>query len=286
MILPVATTFVDQFDFVPAEVDILLIVDDSCSMSAHQNTLASSFPTLLDELQILGVDFHIGATTTDTSSTNPNAGLLREVNGVRWVTNDMASIGATLRDMVLVGTNGSANERGLDAMEEALEPGGLGEIVNAGFERPEAQLAVIVVTDENDSSNRGNRYYTGLLTDRKEWHDTARMHTLVGFGACAFPAGGNEYQEIAMQTGGAYADICDPDFTGFLQDVADTLYTSEPMFLTVVPAAGATSVVAEEPSGAQVLLSRQQFEYDATLNAVRTTGAYVPPEGTVFTISY
>jgi hypothetical protein len=60
------------------------------------------------------------------------------------------------RGTVLVGTSGCGLERGLAAVQAALSPGLLGSpAANGGFLRPEAQLAVIVVSDEEDCGQPG-----------------------------------------------------------------------------------------------------------------------------------
>jgi hypothetical protein len=59
------------------------------------------------------------------------------------------------RGTVMVGVTGCGYERGLSAIEQALQPNILaGE--NANFLRPEATLAVIVVTDEEDCGQVGD----------------------------------------------------------------------------------------------------------------------------------
>ena len=282
--VPIAATAVDVADYVPAEVDVLVVMDDSCSMFSYQNQLAAAFPVLLDELGALGVDFHIGVVTTDMDVAT--AGELRAANGVRWVSPTTPSLRPTLRQLVLAGTNGSAIEQGLAAMSAALDPTGPAAAVNSGFEREEAQLAVLVVTDEKDQSPDRPRDYSSLLVGRKAWSKTAVLHGLLGQGSCVY-SGNNtfRYGVVVDDTRGLYDSICAADYAPLLLDIAATLYTSEPMYLSTTPPM--TPIVhAHEPSGLTVALSRDQFDYDDDLNAVRTTSAYVPPAGTTFSIMY
>lgn len=50
------------------KVDILIVDDNSASMSSMQQLLASKFAGFIDQLDANGVDYHIGLTTTDISS--------------------------------------------------------------------------------------------------------------------------------------------------------------------------------------------------------------------------
>ena len=61
---------------------------------------------------------------------------------------------AAQRGLVMVGTNGCGYEKGLAAMKSAL--GELSSSYNKGFLRPNATLAVILVSDEEDCGERGD----------------------------------------------------------------------------------------------------------------------------------
>jgi len=50
-------------------VDVLFVVDNSPSMAPKQQALAASLPKLIQSLDALNVDYHIGITTTDVGST-------------------------------------------------------------------------------------------------------------------------------------------------------------------------------------------------------------------------
>ena len=49
-------------------VDLLVVVDNSCSMVEEQDNLARNFQTLIDTFETADVDWQIGVTTTDTES--------------------------------------------------------------------------------------------------------------------------------------------------------------------------------------------------------------------------
>ena len=78
-------------------VDILLVVDDSCSMAEEQAKLANNFEAFIAAFQGIDVDWQIGVTTTDTYRTENPGRLLggddeviledqqgRTISTVRW----------------------------------------------------------------------------------------------------------------------------------------------------------------------------------------------------------
>jgi hypothetical protein len=163
--------------------DILFVIDNSGSMAEQQASLAANFDLMIDVLEQLDgglPDLHIGVVTSDmgtSSSTQPpgpgvgtvgqggcaNTGDNGALQTASMVTgnfiSDIAQSDGTrarnytgaLRDafgeLARVGAQGCGFEQHLRAMRGALvHPG------NAGFLRPEANLAVVVIADEDDCS--------------------------------------------------------------------------------------------------------------------------------------
>ncbi len=131
-------------------VDILLVVDNSCSMIDEQIKLGASFDSFIEEFIAAEVDYQIGVTTTDMVDPTQSGRLVGET---KLITSDMPFEEA--RDLfaenVHVCATGSGFEKGLDAARAALtEPILSNE--NAGFLRDEAALAVVFVSDEEDTS--------------------------------------------------------------------------------------------------------------------------------------
>ena len=60
-----------------AAVDMLFVIDDSCSMSEEQGLLSQRFDVLLKKANALGIDYHIGVTTTDVTGSRGGAGARR-----------------------------------------------------------------------------------------------------------------------------------------------------------------------------------------------------------------
>ena len=95
-------------------VDILMVVDDSCSMEPFQQKLGESFDSFMTYFIDTNVDYQIAVTTTDV--TNWQAGQIRgEVIGP-----GTASAASRFSEAVNVGTLGSGFEMGLEAAAMAL----------------------------------------------------------------------------------------------------------------------------------------------------------------------
>jgi len=172
------------FPAAPAPLDLLFVIDDSPSMADKQAALIASFPRLVDQLQSLdgGVpDLHLGVVSTDmgvhaSATTVPGpsigqvgaggcamhgkGGALLAVPGVltepnaRFMKqprtgepNFTGSLATAFGSLAALGAGGCGFEQPLAAIEASLT-----NPENVGFIRPEASLAVIILSDEDDCS--------------------------------------------------------------------------------------------------------------------------------------
>lgn len=178
-----AVTHCQAETLVPGAVktDILFVVDDSLSMAAEQQNLATSFDAFIRALAASAVkdDFQIGVTTTsvdfphyqsgssgpftvDTKyATGPAAGTpyaagaLVGAAGHKILPATSPSLVDDFKANVNVGTNGSSKEQGFRAARLAVTDR-IADGSNAGLLRPGARLAVIIVSDEDDCSDTDN----------------------------------------------------------------------------------------------------------------------------------
>ncbi len=142
------------------QVDILFVIDNSGSMSAHQNKLKSNIKLYINEMsKSASLDYHIGVVTTDvdniTSLDPGKAGnLVRENDShVPYIDKATANGLKLLEQNLLVGIGGSITEKVFDPVFLALSnPTVRG--MNRGFYRSSAYLALIVITDAEDQSQR------------------------------------------------------------------------------------------------------------------------------------
>src|SRR5690606_25028489 len=98
-----------------------------------------------------GADFHIGVVTTDFEYDSIDRGRLLGVPPVITKHDDYVAL---FQERALVGIGGSGREKGLQVAEYALSPI-MTTGPNAGFLRETANLLVVIVSDEEDCSDRG-----------------------------------------------------------------------------------------------------------------------------------
>ena len=243
------TLWTDTFTQAPENlVDILFVVDNSGSMSDEQQSLAQGFEGFIEQSAVWNVKYQIGLVTTDVKY---DGGTL--VGPPRFVTNNNNS---PFLVNAIVGTDGSGDERGLlaawlalqkDMVEDnelacnsvsqcpVLSPqstcvdGGCGG-PNRGFLRPNAKLAIIWVSDEEDHSPGELSEYLSFFKSLKA-PGQVRGYAIVGdpssetnvTGGCGGwtpntgpftgPAQGGEpaprYANMAKLLGGSWYSICD-----------------------------------------------------------------------------
>lgn len=152
--------------------DILFVVDTSESMCSDQASLSRNINRFVDLfLKNDKIDFHIGVTVTWDSKTYGSAvrkfknGELRPVvgqgNNVRFVTTKTPDLRNALANTLKVGlekfdktkpeTTGPEHEELFSPVLAALSDEMLSS-VNQGFRRPDAHLAIVMVTDTEDAT--------------------------------------------------------------------------------------------------------------------------------------
>ncbi len=170
-------------------VDLLFVIDSSGSMDQAQKSLASGFSKLtgvLDKLTTGGgakFDYRIAVTTTQRDVSyvglGPNGSYIpwsaKGENGAfsmgcgmnrRWLERDEDDIAKKFACATDVGVEGGSVEMPLFATKLALRDR-VEDGTNAGFLRPDALLAVIIVTDEDDCSREADGFKVDM-NDRCE----------------------------------------------------------------------------------------------------------------------
>lgn len=221
--------------------DILFVVDNSCSMSQEQSSLAVNFASFIQIVDAIDIDYHIGVTTTDTG----DDGHLQGTQHI--ITQNSADPAGSFAFNVNLGTSGSATERGLHCGYLALGGGGNGNLqsggANEGFVRPDAGLRVIFVSDEPEQSssvlNWGVGDYVNFYQGLKPNPDHVVLSDISGgmtgcSGAGGSATNGSGYVSATNMTNGISASICDPNWVSTLsalawlsQSFADTFELSQ-----------------------------------------------------------
>lgn len=146
---------------------------------------------------------------------------------------------AVFSEMVAQGISGSGTEMGLDAALLAVsEP--LVSTENVGFLREDANLSILVVSDEQDASPMSVADYLNAFVGIKgedAYRDHSRMNISAVVGdtppefegqpSCSSANGdavyGSRYVEAVSQTGGLLDSICAADFSPIVQQLGLTL---------------------------------------------------------------
>lgn len=143
----------NDVSFNPA-VDILFIIDDSGSMSSYQSRLAENAQLFIDQfLNTKFIDYHIGVTSSSTSYSYSLAddGKLSQFEGYNFVSRQTPDAAFVLANLMKLGTRGDATEEFLSIPALAFSPVALLDD-KLDYYRPDAHLAIFVLTDTEDQS--------------------------------------------------------------------------------------------------------------------------------------
>ncbi len=244
------------------EVDILWVVDDSCSMAEEQATLANGIQSFVTQMESSGTDFHIGVISTSFEYTDDTRGSL--IGDPPYLTNRDDYVQGFIDRATGLGVDGSDREKGLEAAAHALSPQMTFGGANAGFLRATAQLLIVFVSDEEDCSDRGalgdqdaKQCYVQSeklvpigdfvteFRDLKSNRDMVNVGAIVGVqnAACDDAHPGSRYIKTAKHTGGLVSDICLADWSNTLADLGLTATGIRTAFQTTYPAKTETLTV-------------------------------------------
>jgi len=202
-------------------VDVLWVVDNSCSMYEEQTALTNNFDAFIEYFIDSGLDWHVGVVSTDMDDTS-HRGKLRTANGVRYIDENVANPVSTFRSMAQMGTSGSYNEQGRAATYTALET--LRNGYNAGFYRDAASLSVVLISDEDDYSGNNpvsRTEFINWLLNLKISPDMVNFSSIVGPpGSCSTAAEeGTDYIAVTSAVGGIMWSICSSDWATVLDEL-------------------------------------------------------------------
>jgi hypothetical protein len=292
------------------EVDILFVVDNSASMKEEQAALAAGFESFVAELELANSNFHIGVISTSQDTTDPDRGYLLGDTPYLTAEDDYVN---EFQARVSLGTNGSDKEKGLQAAAYALSPEML-VTYNGAFLRPDANLLVIIVSDEEDCSDDGKMdalesaacyEQPELLTpvgtlvarifDSKYNGEFVQVAAIVGpyDGSCEESFPGRRYADAALITGGVLSKICDPDWSTVMYDLGLNAIGILDTFKLSSLADVSTLEVTEDQDGegplspAPVLADLANgWSYDWQYGTLKFNGLSVPPRGATIVVHY
>jgi hypothetical protein len=236
------------------KMDIVFVVDDSGSMSEEQTNLASNFPmfaTVLSGYTVNGgqpLDFRVGVTTTGRNlhyggiipdELGPNGAFEHQAScGTGpWLDPTDANLSHDLGCRAKVGTSGASQEMPLLMAKRAVSDR-IMDGTQAGFLRDDALLAVVMITDEDDSSNTQDGVDVPIAglpinwnpSDEVQFFDTLKGNrtrwaagVIAGDGDCSSSFGDavdatrlKQFVQMANSNGttqAVFSSICDGDLT-------------------------------------------------------------------------
>ena len=293
-----------------AKVDVLFVIDNSGSMMEEQASLAQNFAAFLSGAQQQPVDYHIGVTTTGIEPSpsgwtrcpggvdGGEAGRLFPADGSwpRVINRGTANAPQVFANNVSVGIC-HWDEQGLQAAYRALSPPlvnnaddpdtALAADGNLGFLRPDALLAVVFVSDEDDGSSGTVESYETFLRALKGNDPTLLViSAIVGpqdLSTCpSASSSGSRYIALAQRTGGVVESICTNDWAAALGNISGGVFSPRRRFpLSQTPADPSQIVV--QVNG-EVVASGWTYD-EATRSIVFGTGS-VPDFAATIDVTY
>jgi hypothetical protein len=289
------------------EVDLLFVIDDSCSMGDDQANLAANFASFIEFAESQALDYNIGVTTTDLRTNAPDGEYGRFVpldaaGASRRVVTPQTSPSpdTVFRQNVQVGTATGlecAFEGGYLATQPAiLAPGGH----NENFLRQDAVLSVIFVTDEPEQSAgaacqqiSGNtnatvdfylNWFLALKADRQLITASSISQAECG----STDPRTLRLRNIATRSNGVSAPLCTDNWARTLEDLSRQAFGFKSrFFLTNQPVIQSLRVFLD---GAQMPATeaggRVNWTYDFSSNSVNFNPLAVPEPGVQVLIEY
>jgi hypothetical protein len=283
------------------KVDILWVVDDSCSMFSKQALLINNLSQFIGYADSQNADYNVAV--VDTEGFSPAAGRFERaqcypfprVVSSHWA--DSATRQAAFHCMFSLGTTGSGIEAGLAAAKAGLikssdptmDPDGY----NQGFLRPDARLAIVTVSDEDDQSREAAPLQRDYFLSIKGPHrkDFVRVHAIAGPVDQPCQAGatqalpGYNYYWMTQQTHGLFGNICDVDWSPIMHNLGLNVFTPFDQWDLSQTADPATIMVTV--NGFNVPIDPNNgYTYEMTSNSVKFHGMAVPSAGATIDVSY
>lgn len=236
---------------VERKVDLLVIVDNSTSMATDQEKLSTEFANFISHIS--DSDYRIGVTTTDVDSLaekeSPGFWGNLDVNpetGLRYIQKTDADPNQAFINLIKrkksIDCKGkpvgcvSFDEKPLVAIRKVIEKR---DTVNKGFFREDADLAILIITDEDETNEADGSYYSASdLLDffHEEFGESKKMVSFAisieeGDSACLASQAaetnsgaatyGVRVSELSNLTGGFNLNICKADYGSDLSQVSE-----------------------------------------------------------------
>jgi len=255
--------------------DVILVIDNSGSMADEQLNLSTKLLPLINK--VAGSDWRIGILTTDARD-----GCLKKL-----FTHSDSQVEKLFEDFVAnLGTSGSGHERGLFQAANALD------CVGNNWIRPNSNIAVLIVSDEDECSNGACRRnetngidpLLSMLTSpplSRELGKTAKIYGIISEPNTTCDSAynvGNIYKQAVLATDGITGSICSNNYSPTLKRISKDLLNSLVMQF----------VLAEEPlnDDLNVYINGKKVESGIQLDGKTLTFSTPPPQNSQIEVHY
>lgn len=268
-------------------VDVLFVIDNSCSMQSHQDELNANARTFMNYFLGSGLDYHIGVVTTGWHDPTER-GLLMESHGHKWIDPDTPDPLDVFEGLALQGTSGHHIETGRAQVYGAIEL--LGDRNNAGFYRPDASFAVVVISDEDDQSGStpiGREDFIDWMFGLKPDREMVSFSGIVGpERGCSIADPCPEYLAQIRAIGGVEWDICQGNWPDALEELGmQAAGLRREFFLTEVPVEDTLEVWVTYDGSRRDFSEGSDWTYNRVRNSILFL-EYVPPSFANVHINY
>jgi len=283
----------------PEAVDVVWVVDTSSSMTDKVAALQTGFENFISQFVTMGINYRMGVTSTDMTST----GLQGKFAGTTKIMDSETMTESEVIDTFLsntsLGIEGSTDEMGLAGAKAALtEPNLSG--TNANFLRTDAQLAIVVLSDENDFSSISASSFSTWLDGMKPDPEQSSFSAIVGGRSSGIfdltvcqglfadvqATGGDKYLDVIEATGGIWGDICDLDFRQVLTYLSFNAAGLHQTFDLSEDPSGITSIHVEVDGEEVPYDLRNGWSYVSDTNSVKFNGDSHPGSGATIVVTY
>ncbi len=231
-----------------SQLDILFVIDNSLSMVPEQRKISQRFSGFIDKIKDL--DWRVGITTTDLNLFKQwSDGRLIAMGqgypdhnsgqGYYYLTPaiDLKEAQKFFSEGIHRQEEGSPKEQGIHvtyrAIARAVAGGSEENLRLTRFFRNNADLAVVVVSDEDESRNGIKNDPDNLISYVKESFGQSKIfqfHSIIAHTWICVNARreghiyGQKYESLSKKTGGIVGDVCSDDYTGVLSEIGQRMH--------------------------------------------------------------
>jgi len=267
------TLYENKFTQVSPLLDILIVIDNSGSMSEEQAEVANRMEALL--MYVTEADWQISVVTTDNQG-DCYRGLIKK--------SDLDKV-TKFKNAILAGTDGDSDEQGLQQTIVGLQGACVGQ---NPWLRDNSVVASIIISDEDNCSNGNCGDNIDWAMETKTYLDSIRttgenaaLYGLIkkpGDATCTDARrDGVEYNRAVDLIGGAVGSICDANYTNTFKIISDDIanllvnkYTLDPL---------------PDDGEVKITIGDETFD-DFTVEDDLLTFNSIPAAGTELSISY